>query len=99
MHRSSLWRLVSTEVFRLAHLNLLAVSQKSRSEKEKSGVLCALSRSIFVCAHIVTGRHTLTDCFVSVSAMLAALGGAAAPVMEEPGLRGSTLRQPVFWRV
>jgi hypothetical protein len=29
----------------------------------------------------------MTDCFVSVSATLVALGGAAAPVLEEPGLR------------
>jgi hypothetical protein len=29
----------------------------------------------------------MNDCFVSVSATLTGLGGAAAPVMEEPGLR------------
>jgi hypothetical protein len=70
--RASRCRLSCMEVFRLAHFSRGSMSQKSRSEKEKSGVLCAAPHTFFVLAHSVTGRDTMTDCFLFVSGASAA---------------------------
>ena len=69
------------------HVNLLAVLEKSRSEKEKSGLVFLVSHALFVSAQR-TRRWFIASHSLTVSCAPAAWGGAAAPVMEEPGLRG-----------
>lgn len=71
----------------MVHFNLPAVPEKSRSEKEKSGVFRALSHWVVVLAHEGTRDWLMASSPLPVSCASAALGGAAAPVMVEPGLR------------
>jgi hypothetical protein len=71
----------------MVHFNLPAVPEKSRSEKEKPGVFCGLSHRFFVLAHEGTHSWVMASHSLPVSWASAALGGAAAPVMVEPGLR------------
>jgi hypothetical protein len=99
--RSSRCRLACTEVIQSGHFNLPAVPEKSRSEKEKSGVLCVVSHAVFVSAHMRTRRRFMAHFSPDASRKVVwptgtvanrkgdtpLLGGAAAPVMVEPGLQ------------
>jgi hypothetical protein len=71
----------------MVHFNLPPAPEKSWSEKEKPGVFCARSHRFVVLAHEGTCDWIMASSTLPVSCVSAALGGAAAPVMVEPGLR------------